>query len=367
MNGNGGAGRARGVTVEVERGGVVESRHRVHVAVTDAAGRLRAWAGDAGFRTFARSSIKAIQALPLVEDGGVDRFGLTDAEMAVCCASHSGEPYHVEAARSILGKVGLGEDALACGAHAPWHKESARALTEAGIRPGRIHNNCSGKHAGMLALARLHDWPTTGYHEASHPVQRRVLAEVARWAEVPEKQIDVGVDGCGVATFAVPLEALAGAVARFGAVAWSAERIVTATAGAGEADAAGGGAPERGAEAAARIVAAIRRHPEYVAGADRLCTDLTRATEGRVVAKIGAEGVYVAAVPAEGVGIALKVEDGARRAVEPALLGVLRELGLISAEEYDSLERYAEPVLTNTRGEAVGEVRAVVALEAARG
>src|SRR5690606_3789555 len=161
-------------------------------------------------------------------------------------------------------------------------------------------------------------------------------AEVARWTEIPEREIEVGVDGCGVATFAVPLAALAGAFARLGS-------------------------------AAQRIFAAIRRHPEYVAGIERLCTDLIRATGGRVVAKVGAEGVYVATVPEEGVGIALKVEDGARRAVEPALLGVLKDLGLISAEEYASLERYAEPVLTNTRGEAVGVIRTVVSLEAARG
>jgi len=335
VNENGGAGQAQGVTVDVVRGATVESRHRVHVAVADAAGRIRARAGDVGFVAFARSSIKAIQALPLVEDGAVDRFGLSDAELALCCASHGGEPYHVEAARSILGKIGLDEEALACGAHAPWHAPSARALAESGGRPGRVHNNCSGKHAGMLALARLHDWPTSGYHEVAHPVQRRMLAELARWTGIPEQRIEVGVDGCGVATFAVPIAALASAFARF-----------TSTAD--------------------RVVGAIRKHPEYVAGTDRLCTDLIRTTGGRVVAKVGAEGVYVAAVPEEAVGIALKVEDGARRAVEPALLGVLRELGLISEEEYASLERYAEPVLTNTRGEAVGGVRAVVALEAGR-
>ena len=230
MNGNGRAVRAQGVTVEVVRGGTVESRHRVHVAVVDSGGRVKAWAGDAGFLTFARSSIKAIQALPLLEDGGVDRFGVSDAELAVCCASHSGEPYHVEAVRGLLGKVGLGEEALACGPHAPWHAPSARALAESGAAPGRVHNNCSGKHAGMLALARLHDWPTSGYHEAAHPVQRRMLAEVSRWTEIPEQAIEVGVDGCGVATFGVPLAALAKAFARLG-------------------------------PAAQRIFAAIRRHP----------------------------------------------------------------------------------------------------------
>ncbi|HEX6938419.1 MAG TPA: asparaginase [Longimicrobiales bacterium] len=338
--------------VEVVRGATVESVHRVHVAVVDATGRLQASAGDPRITTFARSSIKAIQALPLVEDGGAERFGLSDEELALCCASHSGEPHHVEAARSILRKAGASEDALACGAHAPFHGPSARALTRAGIEPGRIHNNCSGKHAGMLALARLHDWPTADYHEAAHPVQQRMLAEVSRWTEVPAARIATGVDGCGVVTFALPLTGLAGAFARFCA------------AGAGSAGGAGAGAAGPGPT---RLVAAMRRHPEYVAGTDRLCTELMRVTGGRIIAKVGAEGVYVAGVPAEGLGLALKVEDGAQRAVEPALLGVLRELGLLVAEEYAALERYAEPALTNTRGERVGSIRPVVALEAARG
>ncbi|HEX7119981.1 MAG TPA: asparaginase [Longimicrobiales bacterium] len=380
MNGNGGAGTARGVQVEVVRGATVESRHVVHVAVVDEVGRVRASAGDPAFVTFARSSIKALQALPLVEDGGVERFGLTEAELALCCASHGGEPYHVEAARSILRKVGASEGALACGPHAPFHGPSAQALAEAGAEPGRVHNNCSGKHAGMLALARLHDWPMTGYTEPSHPVQRRMLAEVARWTEVPEERIATGVDGCGAVTFAVPLSALAAAFARFGAAAERGAGAEEPVAGAGEPGAGepGAGGGERsgggrgrgagaGASGPARLVAALRRHPEYVAGTDRLCTALMRATGGRILAKVGAEGVYVAGAPAEGLGVALKVEDGAKRAAESALLGVLRSLELITADEYAALERYAEPALMNTRGERVGGIRPVVALEARRG
>ncbi len=329
--------------VEVGRGEWVESRHRVHVAAVDADGRLVAGAGDPRWPTYARSAIKAIQALPLVEDGGVDRFGLTDAELALCCASHSGEAYHVEAARSILAKIGETEDALACGPHAPFHAPSARSLSDAGIAPGRVHNNCSGKHAGMLALAKLHGWPTEGYHQAGHPVQERMLAEVARWTAVPKEVIATGIDGCGVVTFAVPLEALARAFARLSAAAWSGEA------------------------GPVRVVEAMRRHPEYVAGTDRLCTDLMRATDGRVIAKVGAEGVYVAGVPHRGMGVALKVEDGAKRAVEPALLGVLHALALLTDEEYAALEWYAEPTLTNTRGEAVGRIRVEVALESIGG
>lgn len=343
VRGEYGAGAARGVWVEVLRGDIVESRHRVHVAVVDAGGRLRASAGEPHLVTFTRSAIKALQALPLVEDGAADRYGISEAELALCCASHGGESFHVEAAQSILDRIGETEDVLACGPHAPFHKPSARALAEAGLEPRRLHNNCSGKHAGMLALARLHDWPTAGYHLPDHPVQRRMLAEVERWAEVPRAEILTGMDGCGVVTFAVPLSALAGVFARLGAAA------------------------RHGEQGPKRLLAAMHRHPEYLAGTDRLCTDIVRATGGRVVAKVGAEGVYAAGVPEEGIGIALKVEDGARRAAEPALLGVLRSLELISAEEHAALAWYAEPEQTNTLSETVGRIRSVAELEVSGG
>ncbi len=326
----------KGLWVEVLRGGLVESRHRVHLAVVDEGGRLVSAAGDASFATFARSAIKSLQALPLLDDGVADRYGLTDPELALCSASHSGEAFHLAAAQSMLDKIGESESSLACGAHAPFHEPSARALRDAGEAPNRLHNNCSGKHAGMLALTRAHGWGVAGYHEAGHPVQRRMLEETSRWTGVPSSAISTGVDGCGVVTFGVPLSALALAFARLGAAA------------------------ERGESGPARIVGAMVRHPEYVAGTERLCTDLMRAAGGRIIAKVGAEGVYCAGAPGAGLGIALKVEDGAKRAAEPALLGVLRALELISAAEYVSLARYAEPVLLNTRGEEVGRLRPVV-------
>lgn len=329
--------------VEVWRGALVESRHRVSAAVVDPDGKLVEAAGDPGFVTYARSAVKPLQALPLVADGVVDAYGLIDAELALCCASHGGEPWQVAAAQSILAKSGVTEAALACGPHAPLHEASAEALRVSGVSPGRIHNNCSGKHAGMLALARFHGWPLEGYQAAEHPVQQRMLAEVTDWAAVPAAGVATAVDGCGVVTFAFPLHALARAFAR-----------LAAASGAGE------GGP------AARVVGAMRAHPEYVAGTGRLCTDLARATRGRVFAKVGAEGVYCAGVPSAGLGIALKVEDGARRAAEPALLGVLVALGFLSGAEQAALARYAQPEVGNTRGEVVGVVRAVAERQARR-
>jgi L-asparaginase II len=275
-----------------------------------------------------------------VEDRVVERFGFSDEEISLCCASHNAEPRHVELARAMLRKIGADEDALACGPHMPLGKKAAEQLTALQEQPTRIHNNCSGKHAGMLALARFHGWPLTGYHLMDHPVQQRMLQEVMRWSDLSADDIPTAIDGCGVVTFALPLQKMAEAFARFAATA-------------------------RRGEGAARVVHAMTRWPEYVAGEERLCTDLMRVARGRIFAKVGAEGVYCAGIPGAELGIALKVEDGATRASEPALLEVLRALGLLSDDEVAELERYAEPDIVNTRGERVGVIRAHINLEPA--
>lgn len=333
----------RGACVEVRRGAIVESRHRVSVAVADADGALRAHAGDPELVAFARSAIKPLQALPLIEDGAAERFGFGAKEIALACASHSGEPHHVALALTMLRRIGLDEHALACGPHAPMHDASAHALRDAGRAPTRVHNNCSGKHAGMLAFARGRGWPVAGYHTAEHPVQQRMLTELVRWGGTPPEEIALAVDGCGVTTFALPLHALATAFAAFAAAA------------------------RRSDTGPAQVVRAMTTYPEYVGGTGRLCTELIRTAGGRIVAKVGAEGVYCAGIPGAELGIALKVEDGARRAAEPALLAALHALGLLSDDELGTLGMFAEPVLRNTRGEVVGEVRAVVELEPGRG
>lgn len=325
--------------VEVSRGPLVESRHRVSIAVADGEGRLRARVGNAELVVYARSAVKPFQALPLVDDGVADRFGLTAAELALACGSHNAEPRHVEAARAILRRIGADEDALACGPHVPMGAAAARALAAASEEPTRIHNNCSGKHAGMLALARFHGWPLAGYHRPEHRVQERLLAEIARWTGLPGDEIQTGTDGCGVPTFALPLAALAAAFGRLSA------------------------ATRRGDAGPARVVGAMMQNPEYVAGIDRLCTDLMRVAAGRIFAKVGAEGVYCAGVPGAEVGIALKVEDGATRAAEPTLLAVLSALHVLSEDELGALGRWARPSVLNTRGEHVGSIVARVELE----
>jgi L-asparaginase II len=325
--------------VEVWRGAMMESRHRISAAVVDASGTLRGRTGDAVLPVYARSAIKPIQALPLVEDEAMERLGLTAAELALACGSHSGEARHVEVALSLLRKAGADEDALVCGAHAPFNPAAAQELRRRGLRPGRIHNNCSGKHAGMMALARINGWSLTGYHEAHHPVQQRMQQVVVEWSGVPADELASAADGCGVVTFGLPLDRLALTFARLSAAA------------------------RRGDHGPAAIVSAMTRHAEMVAGTDRLCTALMRATGGRIVAKVGAEGVYCAGVPGAELGVALKVEDGARRAAGPALIAVLRRLGVLTDEESAEVDTYAAPMVRNTRGDAVGVLRTTVELE----
>ncbi len=324
--------------IEVVRGGIVESRHRVHAAVADGRGALVASCGEVGMEVFYRSAAKPFQALPLVEDGVADRFGFTEEELALCCASHEGESAHLAGARSMLAKCGLGEASLRCGPHPPFSEPEARALVGAGEEPRPIHNNCSGKHAGMLALAVARGWDPEGYHELRHPVQRRMLAEVSRWSGVPEAEVGTAVDGCGVTCFSVPLSAMAASFARFATAA------------------------HRG-EAPARIVAAMVRHPFMVGGTGRACTEVMTRTGPRAFVKLGAEGVYGGGLPERGLGFAIKVEDGSRRAVELALVRVLAALGALTGEDEDALARFARPRVWNTRGEEVGELRATFGLD----
>lgn len=325
--------------VEVLRGSLIESRHRIHTAVVDAEGRLRASTGDPDLITFFRSAAKPFQALPLVQDGVVERLGLTHEELALCCGSHSAEARHLLVLEAMLVKAGVNGEALACGPHEPFSAATRRDLAEAGLEPRRLHNNCSGKHVGMMALARVRGWDPAGYQHLEHPVQGRMLAEVSHWVDLPPEAIAIARDGCGVVCFGLPIRGMALAYARLAA------------------------ASRRGEDAPAAVVHAMVTHPEMVAGEDRLCTDLMRRTEGRIFAKIGAEGVYCVGVPGAELGVALKVEDGAMRAVAPAVLAVLRQLHLISEDDLGALHRHAYPALVNSCSETVGQLRPHIRLD----
>lgn len=328
--------------VELFRGSIVESRHRVHAAVVDGAGTLVAHAGEPDFRTFWRSAAKPFQAMPLLGDGVVDHFGITRQELALACASHSSEPSQVELVRGFLKRIGCSERDLMCGPHTPLSEAVAKDYQTRGVRLTSVYSNCSGKHTGMLALAKHHGWPTEGYVRADHPVQRRCLAEVAKWTGVAEGELGVAVDGCGVACFALPLRAMARAYARLGQVR-SAEVGVRSGSQGESLDT---------PHSALRILEAMLRHPELVAGEGRPCTEIMRAHPNRVITKVGADGVYSALLVQEGLGVTLKIEDGFGPASVIALVRILEELGLKPFPEH-----LRERPMTNSRGDTVGALR----------
>jgi L-asparaginase II len=324
------------VLVDVVRGPHVESRHRGAVAVADASGRLTLSLGDVERPVFPRSAVKGLQALPLVESGAADRFGLSDAELALACASHSGEPAHAEAAVAMLAKAGRDEGCLECGAHWPMGEAAGRALAAAGGAPSARHNNCSGKHAGFVCLACALDRDPEGYVRAEHPVQEEVRAVLERLTGAPHRIEDAGIDGCSIPTYAVPLAALARGFARFGS----------------------GEGLERGtAQAAARIRGAVAAHPFMVAGTGRFDTRLMEVLGRRAFVKVGAEGVYCAAFPDLGLGVALKMDDGGVRAAESAMGALCLRFLDLDGEERAAVEALARPAMRNWNGIEVGSLR----------
>jgi L-asparaginase II len=323
------------VDVVVTRGGVVESQHRVHAAVVDARDCLALGAGDPRRVTHWRSCAKPFQIMPLLDSGGFDDLHWGDDELALACASHGGEPEHVAIAERMLSAIGLEEGDLACGPHEPLSSRGAKLLREAGERPTRLHNNCSGKHAAMLACAHTAGWPMYGYERPGHDVQQCCLKSVSAWTGLAADDIGIAVDGCGVVEFAMSLEHMARAYSRLA-------RAATESAG----------APKR-------IVGAMQTRPFLVGGSDRFDSILIEETDGRIVAKVGAEGVHSAAVLDQGIGVAIKVEDGAPRAQFPALVRLLQQLDALPETLPTRLDEFLRRQIRNTRGETVGEIRPV--------
>lgn len=319
--------------VEVTRGNLVESRHRGSISVVDADGATVLSLGDVDRRVFPRSAVKALQALPLVERGIADRFGLTDEEIALACASHSGEPGHVAVAQAMLAKAGKDAGCLECGVHWPMGEAANRALAAKGESPSALHNNCSGKHAGFICLACGLGENPKGYVTADHPVQRAVreaLEDITGACHTQEKS---GIDGCSIPTYAIPLPSLAFGFARFGT---------------------GAGLSGEGRAAAERIRRAVAQHPFMVAGTGRFDTKLMELLRERAFVKVGAEGVYCAAFPELGYGVALKADDGNARAAEAMMAGLILRFLPLSDEERVAVEAMAQPVLKNWNGIEVG-------------
>ena len=318
--------------VDLWRGGLLESTHRGHAVICDDTGAVvQSW-GDPAKIIFSRSSCKMLQALPLLESGAADAFGLTDAHVAFACASHQGEAGHVDMARRWLADLGLAEADLRCGAHEPYDHPERNRLIRADEAPCQLHNNCSGKHSGFLTVTK-HLRAGPEYVEIDHPLQRAVKAA---FEEVTgESSPGYGIDGCSAPNFAGSVGGLARAMAAF-------------------ANASNTG--DTRSRAMHRLTRSMAAHPDLVAGNGRACTELMRAMNGRVALKTGAEAVYVAIVPEKRMGVAIKIEDGNARASEAALVAILAQMGVLDAGHPMAQKRLPAPQI-NARGLRTGELR----------
>ena len=327
------------IAVQAIRGDIVESVHRASIAVVDAKGRLVASFGKPGLVSFMRSSAKPMQAVPLIESGAADRFGFGPKELAIADGSHNGEPVHTELVESMLSRIGVGPEALRCGRHAPMGKDAAANVGETYTS---VHHNCSGKHTGMLAVCVHNGWDLPSYQAPDHPLQQAILKVVAQETGVPADRIPIAVDGCGVPTFAIPVRAAARSYARLVDPSHiKGTRRETLT----------------------RIRDAMRFEPGYVAGTDRLDTDLMKASKGNLIVKAGAEAYFCAGLVKEALGIAIKVEDGNMRAMPAAMVGTLRELGVADDAFLEATKNQWDEPIKNVVGRVVGRFESTITLK----
>lgn len=330
------------ILAKVMRGGTLESVHRGTLLVIDGNGEKIAEIGDSSIVTFWRSAAKALQTIPLIASGAADAYRLTDKEIALACASHSGESFHTDLASQMLEKVGLDETDMRCGSHLPFHKESAHSLIRKGEKETQLHNNCSGKHAGMLAFAKHIGADVETYLSIENPVQKTILKTVSTFTEVPQDEIKIGIDGCSAPNFAVPLSSMALAYAKLIKPPLSFDEELR--------------------KACERIVSAKMKYPEMVGGSFRLDTKIMQSLQGKIVCKVGAEGVWSAGIlPCEkwkkGLSIALKIEDGNDDRARPVVaIELLRQLAVMTDESEETLKEFSPIILKNRMNKAVGEI-----------
>lgn len=322
--------------VEVTRGNLVESVHNVAACASNAGGVVFLSLGDIDRPAFLRSSAKPFIAAAVLQMGAREAFGLTTQEIAVMTASHTGQPFHIQAVRSILAKIGLDESALACGPHLPYNEAAAHAMIRAGEPATRVHNNCSGKHAGILALCKLMHADVGSYLEPSHPAQAHILRFCARLSDDDPNAWPLGIDGCGIPVYATSLRNAALAFARFASLE---------------------GLDSRDAAALETVRDAMIAHPQYVAGTGEFDSELMRAASGSIACKVGAEGVHAVSSIPQGLGFVSKVIDGSSRARAPFTMAALRALGALDEGRATELRAFAHPIMYNRAGRAIGEIR----------
>ncbi|CAM3273763.1 asparaginase [Filibacter tadaridae] len=328
--------------VDVVRGGNVESEHWGHIAVVDSKGNLLYSKGNPDRVTYARSSMKPLQAIPIVETGAADHFEFDPADLSLSCASHNGEDQHTNRVKNILSRLDLTTDSLKCGTHPPRWKETYEALIKADKEITPEYNNCSGKHSGMLTTAKHMNESLEDYYKLDHPVQKRILEVISDISEIPADDIEIGIDGCGVPVHGIPLKNLALSFAKM------ADPVSF---------------PTKRKNAIEKITSAMMAAPEMVGGTDRFCSDFMRIEDGRMFGKAGAEGVYCIGDLETGLGIAIKIEDGNGRGVYPAAVEVLKQLDLLNEEQCEQLHSYLYPDLKNARDEVIGQLRPNFKLE----
>ena len=327
--------------IEVSRGPVVETIHRGDIVALNASGQIMAWVGDPDKYTFLRSSAKPIQALSVILSGAAEAFSFTPRELALISSSHNAEAIHIDTLLSILHKAGIKEECLQCGAHPPIHQESAMELFRAGRVPGMIHSNCSGKHAGMLAVCKKMGFELEGYLDQHHPVQQMAMERVSVMTGCPVEEMQIGIDGCGVPVHAMPLRHMALAFARLADPQ---------------------GLPPEYQEAVRRIVAAMQAHPEMVAGTGRVCSNLMTVAGGDVVSKSGAAGLYCIGHLPTRIGVAVKAEDGNGKVAAAAALEFLGQMGFLSDSQLERLRDHHKPIVKNVRGDKCGAMQPIFRL-----
>jgi L-asparaginase II len=313
------------LVVHVLRGSTVESEHAIDAVVMDSKGKIVSAYGDSQRLTFPRSAIKMSQALVFVESGALQKFDLNEEHIALACASHWAEPRHVELARQWLKKISLDESVFACGPHYPADEKAVQAMIKRDEKPTAVHNNCSGKHLGLISATLAHGQNPRGYADYHHFIQQKLRQVLSQISGYSFEQAQWGIDGCGIPTYAVPLQV----IARLIADAMSRERII----------------------------AAIQKNPTLISGTEGLCTKMIQVTKGRVIAKTGAEGVYTALDLRQNLVFALKVKDGQTRASQAAILKLLQVQGALSEEEYTRILPPQGNKILNWAGTEVGEIR----------
>lgn len=323
--------------VNVMRGNFIESKHLGHIAIVDYTGKLIASKGNINSIVFARSSMKPLQAIPIIETGAYESYQLEPADLSLCCASHNGEEQHTDRVISILEKAGLVESSLQCGTHIPRWEEAYKKIIIENRKVTPVYNNCSGKHSGMLITAKHLNEPIDSYYNMDHPVQQRILQVISELAETPKEDIQIGVDGCGVPVHGIALEKIALAYAKM---------------------AKPDNLPNSRKKSVSQVVHAMMQVPEMVGGTNRFCTDFMNVVKGKMFGKVGAEGVYCIGDLRSGIGIAIKIEDGNSRATSPVAIEVMKQLGMLTGEELNELKEYHFPSINNARDEKVGSLKA---------